>query len=405
MAFDLVHKFKSTDTGAPTLSGTAGDMVTVLDALLVNGYNSKTGGTLSRSGSTATWSLTAHGFTDKAIVSISGWDQSEYNGLFEITRIDANSFSFTVSGTPTTPATSAGSSQAVKVAPAGGGWTKYYSGTNKAAYKQPAASNGFYLRVDHNTSAQNAIFRGYETMSDVDTGTGLFPTTTLIALASGPYLFVSSAASGTTRAWKCFSDGRAFIFIVNHDGSTGFPAMMFGDFRSFVSGDAYNTMLLASSVATSLAMNTDGYGGMHSVCGIRTNSRLGSTAIARAYTQTGGAIQTAMLTGPQSGNVSGSSMASLGAIAASGAFGPVTYPAPAAGGLLFDQVLLTEDNVVTSGPRGVLRGIFAPCHTRPGSAGDTFSGTGAYAGRKFELVGFGANGRAIIQTSDWSVDG
>lgn len=33
--------YRSTDTSAPTLSGTAGDLITVLDAVLVNGYGSK----------------------------------------------------------------------------------------------------------------------------------------------------------------------------------------------------------------------------------------------------------------------------------------------------------------------------------------------------------------------------
>lgn len=57
------------------------------------------------------------------------------------------------------------------------GWTKAFSGTNMAAYKQSAGSNQLYLRVD-DTNATDARVVGYETMSDVNTGTGPFPTAT-----------------------------------------------------------------------------------------------------------------------------------------------------------------------------------------------------------------------------------
>lgn len=61
--------------------------------------------TITRSGSTATVTHTAHGYATGQKVVISGANQGEYNGVFTITRIDANSYSYTVSGTPATPAT------------------------------------------------------------------------------------------------------------------------------------------------------------------------------------------------------------------------------------------------------------------------------------------------------------
>lgn len=47
-----VFLLRSTDTGAPTLNGTAGSLIALLDACLVNGYNSKTV-TITRTGTTA----------------------------------------------------------------------------------------------------------------------------------------------------------------------------------------------------------------------------------------------------------------------------------------------------------------------------------------------------------------
>lgn len=61
--------------------------------------------TITRSGSTATVSHTSHGLATNDQVFIEGAAQAEYNGVFSITKIDNNSYSYTVSGTPATPAT------------------------------------------------------------------------------------------------------------------------------------------------------------------------------------------------------------------------------------------------------------------------------------------------------------
>jgi len=58
-----VKYFRSDDTGAPTLTGQAGSLISLLDACLINGYNTKTPSGIIRSGSTATVTFaTAHGF-------------------------------------------------------------------------------------------------------------------------------------------------------------------------------------------------------------------------------------------------------------------------------------------------------------------------------------------------------
>lgn len=63
---------------------------------------------------------------------------------------------------------------------AGAGWTKPFTGTNLAVFRQGAGSNGMYLRVDDTSSAagsRSARVVGYEVMSDVNNGTPQsFPT-------------------------------------------------------------------------------------------------------------------------------------------------------------------------------------------------------------------------------------
>ena len=61
--------------------------------------------TITRSGSTATVSHTAHGLKVGDKVLISGANQVEYNGVNTVTAVTTNSYDYTVSGSPTTPAT------------------------------------------------------------------------------------------------------------------------------------------------------------------------------------------------------------------------------------------------------------------------------------------------------------
>jgi hypothetical protein len=60
---------------------------------------------ITRSGSTATVTQTAHGLSTNDRILIAGANQNEYNGLFDITVTGTNTYTYTVSGTPTTPAT------------------------------------------------------------------------------------------------------------------------------------------------------------------------------------------------------------------------------------------------------------------------------------------------------------
>ena len=83
--------------------GTTGAPLTLDVALGVD--KTITAGNLTRASTTATVILTAHGFADGAQINIRGAGQAEYNGDFLITVTDANTFTYTVVGSPATPAT------------------------------------------------------------------------------------------------------------------------------------------------------------------------------------------------------------------------------------------------------------------------------------------------------------
>lgn len=156
--------YKSTDPSAPTLDGTAGSLIALLDACLINGYGAK-------------------------------------------------------------PAA---------------GWTKEYSDTNKAAYRTPASTNQFYLQVLDNevTNTRYATVDGYESMTDVDTGTNKFGAPT-------NYVHKSITSDATTRPWSLYTNGLIFHMFVDNGGAdrTGFT---FGDCTPLIAGDNWNTVISAT---------------------------------------------------------------------------------------------------------------------------------------------------------------
>lgn len=65
--------------------------------------SSKTVATLTRSGTTATATVSAgHGFSDGDPIKISGANQAEYNGIHQITYVSSTVFTFEVTGSPVT---------------------------------------------------------------------------------------------------------------------------------------------------------------------------------------------------------------------------------------------------------------------------------------------------------------
>ena len=61
--------------------------------------------TIARSASIATATCTAHGLLTNDFAMIKGANEIEYNGVFQVTKLTDDTFSYTVSGTPATPAT------------------------------------------------------------------------------------------------------------------------------------------------------------------------------------------------------------------------------------------------------------------------------------------------------------
>lgn len=68
---------------------------------------------IARSGSTVTVTHTAHGLSTNHWVEIEGCTETEYNGIWQITKIDDDSYSYQINTTPSSPATGSPKSTAI----------------------------------------------------------------------------------------------------------------------------------------------------------------------------------------------------------------------------------------------------------------------------------------------------
>lgn len=330
-----VKVYQSTDAGAPALSGTVGALIALLDACLTTGYGSVTLDSVVVAGNVATCTKSAgHGFamlgTTGPVIRIAGATPAGLNGDWRVTVVSPTVFTFPTTGISDQTATGTITARRAPL-----GVSKSFSGTNKATYRSDdITGTRLFLRVDDSGagSAQYARVRGYETMSDVDTGTGLYPTDA--QLSGGGYWYKSDTANSTARAWTIAGDSRGFIIIVNFDSTVNRNIVhLFDDIASDHVSDAYGSLLIAGETGSYTASKFTEF----------VNSQ--SHFMTRDYTQTGTAIKPIKY-GHYRNNFG---MGWYGAI----------YPNPGNNFFLCSQVEVWDSGSVA---RGVLPGIYSPIH-------------------------------------------
>ena len=366
-----VKVFKSTDTGAPVLSGTAGALISLLNTLLVTGYNSKTV-TITQAEGLAMVSCTGHGYVTGQCLRMTGADQADYNGEKIITVVDENTLSFPVPAQTISPATGVITAQV-----ASAGWTQSFSGTNKAAFRM-GGGNQRTLRVD-DTGTTSARVVGYEAMTSIDVGSGDFPSS--VQVSGGLYINKSTVADASARAWVAMATDRLLHLWINAGPTLGLVCghQCFGDIQSFAGGDQFNTVLIAqtsysaSSVGAYQAMlTTQGYA-----------NALTGHFMARGYTQTGGSVQVGKH----------ADAAKIGSLTGMLGGAGLPYPNSADGGLYLSPIFLHEAGAI----RGILPGVWAPLHPRPFGHMDTVNGSGPLADKVF--LALNADGSSAATTA------
>lgn len=346
MATIPVKYFHSLMRGAPSLTGTAGSLISILDACLVSGFGLLTVDSLTVSNGVATLvtNATANAFERDAVILLAGATPAALNGEQRVLSVAGNAITFACPGVP--DGTAAGTIT-VKMAPAG--WEKSFAGINLAAYRSlDVMSTRMYLRVD-DTSATNARVVGYESMTDIASGVGPFPTVT--QMSGGGWWPKASTAGATVRAWTLVSDGRFFLLHLHtaatSPGTAG-AVWAFGDFDSLRSGDPYACVLMchASDIATTASSVT-------SSVEYSSAAQGGNAMFPRTFTGLGGSVNGAH----------GCESFGSGNSGAAGTFntpGVPMYPNGPNNGLILSRKFLVEPAVAL---RGRLRGALLPMHS------------------------------------------
>lgn len=259
--------------GAPQIDIAQGDFYNMIKACLVTGFNLKTVDSISRVGAVATASVsTGHGYEIGQWVLHAGAAQAEYNGEVQVITKTTNQYTFAVTGTPVTPATTTTTITA-KVAPLG--FEEVFSAPYKGVFRSKnVLGPRNYLRCDNaDPGTEYVAGRGRvmkvsiaENMSDVDTFVGYHtpfraddPTRGERGYgwikwhqARAPYsqtLSEATAIPAGPRKWRLVGDDRGFFLF--HGASpwagSGYHHWAqqgaFQEFTSFKVGDPYNTVL------------------------------------------------------------------------------------------------------------------------------------------------------------------
>lgn len=443
--------YRSTDTNAPVLFGLSGSLISLLDAILVNGYGSAfaTGiitndGTAPSDGDTVTvgsitytfrTSLTAQPAYTVAIGSGGGWTVNlqaaiNANGAvgttftagtlanpdvwcssnvspmpinarkggaagnsIALSRASAGTPHFSVSGATLTGG--GGSDTKASV-----GWTKPFGTFPQAVYRQPAGSR-FYLQVDDSGpgtgASREARGFGFESMTAYNVGTGQFPTVALSA--SGSVIRKSSTLDNTARAWIAFVDDRTlYLFTASGDTVAHYHGFSFGDFYSFIAGDAYKCLIMGGSAEGSSTITASFFGQLS----FALSATMLGHWLPRNYSGFGGSTNFLKIGDFSLTNTNSYMVGTVGFPNTDGGvyFAPMriidgSSPGATVGGSLY--------------MRGRIRGLFQICHPLTAFLdGDVINGTGAYAGRTFQVVKLlhsssVSSAFCAIETTPWEV--
>lgn len=293
MTFNQFSYYASNDASAPVLTGQVGSLLNLLNAILVNGYGTKS------------------------------------------------------------PA----------------GWTKPFSDTtNIGCFKQGGGAQLGLVVIDNAPlSATDARLTGYEQLTAYNAGAQSFPP------SSYTFARKSATSDGTARPWRCYADNATMhLFIQTGDTNSGglvyWEYVHFGDILSYnTKPDPYRVLLL-SKVTENNSSYTATVGDITTYVNVLTNGH--------------------WMPRPSSGFGWPINVGKHGDLARSGAQslnGIVQFPNGPDGSIYISPIWIHEPASGTI--RGRLRGLWHFCHSPTNvTDGDTFSGTGDYAGRSFMLI-------------------
>lgn len=261
--------------------------------------------------------------------------------------------------------------------PAAGWAIPYNDNYERIVFQNGAGSRQRYFQIlDNNATEPNlASLYGFESMSAVNVGTGKFPLDTQIVSPAYSSVVKNNSTTVSARNWTIFANDKICFLAINSLADTtwvGGCLYIFGDFVSLNSNDLYNSLIIGRATSSALTNSNDAAA---KTCVI--SQTLDAHHAIRSYTQIGGSIR----------------IGKHGDDYKNG----VAFPNSVDGSLIMSRVWITEASGVV---RGYIPGLWRPCSSYTFfTHGDTFAGSGALAGKTFEIVKV-YQGALIIETSD-----
>jgi hypothetical protein len=341
--------FNNTMAGAPVLSGTAGALIAVLDACLVNGFNLLTLDSLVVASDVATGTKAGHAFVVNQVVLVAGASPAGLNGEWRVTSVTSNTVQFATTGISDQTATG---TITIKAAPSG--FEKQFSGTNLAVYRSGnVLASRIPIKVD-DTATLSASVQLAEGYTDIST-----PVNAIVT----QYFKKSNATSAAARPWVLVADDKTAYLFVSWNDTTIYDAYHFGDFSSYVVGDIYN-FRLQGLVSASVPASIGQYGGAVCDAAMHQSGNLSAGYVPRAYSQLVGAkdVYQVSMAGAL---MNGVSSAVVQQFAVSGNHGyqgtsnndPYPNPSPIDNGVHFSPVYIVETVSGGKAIRGEARGL------------------------------------------------
>ena len=385
----MIFTFDSSQPGAPSLSGVAGTLRTLLKACLVDGFGAGAVATLTVSAEVATATYAgSHPFKVGCVAQYAGATPAGLNGNKVILSATGTSVTFAAPGVPDGAATGTITS---KAAPAG--WQELFAGalTNVIALKPSVVeATGCVLCVD-DTGTINARVRAYEAMSGISTGVGMTP---LESQAAGGLWWPKSATEdATARPWSLAADERGFLLALDPQGRGRYTLVWFGDVASLKGVDPYGCLITGNQFnQVAITSAPDG------CVGFSHRSAKGGAYFVRSYTGLSGAVGVGRVGAAHNGTASDAYSGAAG-------YSFAVYPNGANNGLL-----TTPLELWSFGLRGTLPGLqhVRNTTTTEFASGVVQQGSGDLTGRQLLLLrvappaGDAAGGLVVIdQTGPW----
>jgi hypothetical protein len=274
-------------------------------------------------------------------------------------------------------------------------WTKEFTGVNKAVFRAGAGPK-HYIRIDDSgpgvSGAAEARVRAFESMTDVDTGTFPYPTTS--QRTNGIFIRKSATADATVRQWIILADEHTMYMLVSTGGSVDWIGWSFGEFFSFSSIDAqWRSVLIANNAEGTVFVANCSLGRVFTPGYPGTDAAI---YIARSEDGTANSIQGAIFGDRSLNPLTSNNSSNSGLLAA---------PNPVDGGFYVARMTLAYSSSAII--RGVLRGFHHWGHPRGTLGNAIINGSGKFAGKQFQLIdgGSGADASFLLEISNtWELN-